>query len=37
MEKTLYKNVDICDLKSIMEKGILSMDELQNDNWEESR
>lgn len=29
----LFKNVDICDLKSIMEKGILSMDESGNDNW----
>lgn len=37
MEKTLYKNVDICDLKSIMEKGILSMDESQNDNWEDGK
>lgn len=29
----LYKNVDICDLKSIMQDGILSMDECGNDNW----
>lgn len=29
----LYKNVDIFDLKSIMEKGILSMDACGNDNW----
>lgn len=29
----LFKNVDICDLESIMEKGILSMDESGNDNW----
>lgn len=29
----LYKNVDICDLASIMEKGILSMDACGNDNW----
>lgn len=30
----LYKNVDICDLKSIMERGIVSMDECCNDNWD---
>lgn len=29
----LYKNVDICDLESILEKGILSLDESGNDNW----
>lgn len=29
----LYKNVDVCDLESIMEKGILSLDESGNDNW----
>lgn len=29
----LYKNVDICDLKSIMENGILSLDECGNNNW----
>ena len=28
----LYKNVDICDLPSIMQKGVLSMDECGNDN-----
>ena len=33
----LYKNVDICDLKSIMENGILSMDECGNDNWDEGK
>lgn len=33
----LYKNVDICDLKSIMENGILSMDECGNDNWNEGK
>ena len=27
----LYKNVDICDLKSIMENGILSIEECGND------
>lgn len=30
----LYKNVDIVDLKSIMTKGILSMKESGNYNWE---
>ena len=30
----LYKNVDICDLSSIFEKGILSMDECGNNNWD---
>lgn len=33
----LYKNVDICDLDSIMKKGILSMDECKNNNWGEGR
>lgn len=31
----LYKNVDIKDLESILEKGILSMEESGNDNWED--
>ena len=30
----LYKNVDICDLSSILQKGVLSMDECGNDNWD---
>ena len=30
----LYKNVDICDLESIMKNGILSMDECKNNNWD---
>ena len=30
----LYKNVDICDLESILNRGILSLDESGNDNWE---
>lgn len=30
----LYKNVDIKDLGSILEKGILSMDACGNNNWE---
>lgn len=29
----LYKNVDICDLESIVKNGILSMDECGNNNW----
>ncbi len=33
----LYKNVDICDLDSIFKKGILSMDECGNDNWDEGK
>lgn len=33
----LYKNVDIIDLESILEKGILSMDACGNNNWEEKR
>lgn len=33
----LYKNVDICDLASILEKGILSLDKSGNDNWENEK
>lgn len=33
----LYKNVDICNLDSIMKNGILSMDECHNNNWGEGR
>lgn len=33
----LYKNVDICDLESILEKGILSLDESGNNNWDVGR
>jgi len=29
----LFKNVDICDLESILAKGILSMSESGNNNW----
>ena len=32
----LYKNVDIKDLESILEKGILSLNESGNDNWGEN-
>jgi hypothetical protein len=31
----LFKNVDICDLDSILRHDILSMDECGNDNWED--
>lgn len=34
---TLYKNVDICDLNSILKNGILPLDKCQNNNWEENR
>ena len=34
---TFYKNVDISDLDSILEKGLLSLDESGNDNWEEGK
>lgn len=33
----LFKNVDVIDLKSILKNGILSLNESQNDNWEEGR
>lgn len=33
----LFKNVDIVDLKSIFEKGILSLDESGNNNWENGK
>lgn len=33
----LYKNVDICDLGSIMEKGILSLDACGNNNWDDGK
>lgn len=31
----LFKNVDICDLESILEKGLLSLDKSGNDNWDD--
>ena len=34
---TLYKNVDICDLESIMSKGILSATAAENFNWESDK
>ena len=34
---TLYKNVDIVDLDSILEKGILSLSESGNNNWIEGK
>ena len=33
----LYKNVDICDLPSIIEKGIMSMDGCGNNNWDDGK
>ena len=33
----LYKNVDLIDLISIMEKGILPLDECKNNNWEDGK
>lgn len=33
----LYKNVDIVDLESILENGVLSLKESGNDNWENGR
>ena len=33
----LYKNVDICDLDSILRLGVLSMDECKNNNWEDNK
>lgn len=33
----LFKNVDICDLVSILEKGILSLDASGNNNWERNK
>lgn len=33
----LYKNVDICDLESILNKGILSLNKSGNDNWDDGR
>ena len=30
----LYKNVDICDLESILKKSLLSIDESGNNNWQ---
>lgn len=32
-----YKNVDIKDLESILEHGLLSMDESGNNNWDDGR
>lgn len=33
----LYKNVDICDLESILEKGVLSANKCGNYNWDEEK
>ncbi|MCM1220544.1 MAG: hypothetical protein NC548_39260 [Lachnospiraceae bacterium] len=37
VDTKLYKNVDICDLDSIVENGVLSLDECGNDNWGDGR
>lgn len=34
---TLYKNVDISDLDSIIKNGILSIDECRNNNWDDGK
>ena len=34
---TFYKNVDICDLPSILSKGILSLNKSGNDNWKTNK
>ena len=33
----LYKNVDIKDLESILQKGILSLNKSGNNNWNEDK
>ena len=33
----LYKNVDLCDLESILEKGFLSLNESNNQNWSNNK
>ena len=33
----LYKNVDVCELESIVKNGILSIDETWNNNWDEGK
>lgn len=33
----LYKNVDLSDLERILQRGILSLDESENDNWKNSK
>ena len=37
MDMILYKNVDIKDLESILQKGILSLNESGNNNWNEDK
>lgn len=37
MDNCFYKNVDICDLESIVEKGILSLNASENNNWDDGR
>ena len=36
MDGIYYKNVDIYDLPSILENGLLSMDESGNNNWQDN-
>lgn len=36
MDGLFYKNVDIYDLPSILENGLLSMDESGNNNWQDN-
>ena len=36
MDEIYYKNVDIYDLPSILENGLLSMDESGNNNWQDN-
>lgn len=33
----LYKNVDICDLENIIDKGLLSLNKSNNNNWDEDK
>lgn len=33
----LYKNVDICDLENIIDKGLLSLNKSNNNNWDENK
>lgn len=37
MNMILYKNVDIKDLESILQKGILSLSESGNNNWDDGK
>lgn len=37
MNMKLFKNVDIKDLENILEKGILSLNKSENDNWDDRK